>query len=150
MKTDPETGEILATYAVGNGEIKMTWCNPVTKNATGRPTTVEDYVNNKPPKGFRFSQEKMAYVEGPTVNFEHVGWYDSPDALAPAHDPGRHSPCIVCAEKLFAPMVTISLAHEQPENRRYSFFFRAHKECWFGLSARDQFLIESAIIDSTK
>lgn len=146
---DPNTGETLSMYSAGSGMLKLTWQNPVTKNATGRQTTSEDYTRFGPPRGFRFDPAKMAYVEGPNVNPSHIGWYDSPDATCPAYDPGSDCPCIVCMEPLTRPMVTVSLAHENPAQRKYSFFFRAHKQCWQDLSDKEHHLIESAVIDAT-
>lgn len=146
---DPQTGEMLSMYAAGNGLLKLTWQNPVTKKATGRPTTKEDYLAFDGPKGFHFSESKMAYVEGPNVNPLHIGWYDAPEAAFPAYDPGSDCPCIVCMGPLTRPMVTISLAHENPAQRKYSFFFRAHKQCWQELSEKEQNLIESSVIDAT-
>lgn len=147
---DELTGEVLASYASGDGKIRLAWSNPSTKNATGRLVTKEDYQAFTPPKGWRFSLETMAFVEGPNVNFLHTGWYDSPEAAFPAYDPGSDCPCIVCAHPLSMPMITISLANHAPAKRKYSFFFRAHKGCWSDLDEREQHLIESAVIDANQ
>ena len=74
-----------------------------------------------------------------------LGYFDSPEQVIPAHDPGLEVDCLVCCKTLSKPMVTVSLMLNFPRNR--SVFFRAHKMCWDGLSEKEQADYEGGIID---
>ena len=75
-----------------------------------------------------------------------IGRFDD-TSDTPTFDPGLNVPCVVCAKQLSRPMKSISLMAEGGSS---SYFFRVHKECWENLDDREQWLIESSIIDSVK
>ena len=74
-----------------------------------------------------------------------IGYYDKPEGPA-AYDPGKDCPCIVCMVPLAPPMVSISLMADGVRDK--SFFFRAHKACWDGLTEDEQGRFESSVIDT--
>lgn len=73
------------------------------------------------------------------------GWFDDADQTTPAHDPGLETICPVCAKTLSRPLKTISLMLMGAKDRSY--FFRAHKACWDGLSEEEQSDYEGSLID---
>lgn len=85
----------------------------------------------------------------PAANLRYIGYFNDPDSTDPSHDPGLGAPCVVCDQPLISQpeRVTISLVHQNPELRLFSFFFRAHKACWNALPEVERILIESSIID---
>jgi len=80
------------------------------------------------------------------VRTDMFGWFDDVSSN-PAHNPGLEAPCVVCAKKLSRPMKTISLMIDGDSK---SYFYRTHKACWDGISEREQWLIESSVIDNIK
>lgn len=79
------------------------------------------------------------------VRRDIFGYFED-TSQTPAHDPGLNAPCPVCAKTLERPVVTISLMPVEIRNRSY--FFRAHKSCWNGISAAEQNAIESSLVDT--
>ena len=75
------------------------------------------------------------------------GWFDSPDQTVPAHDPGLITICPVCAEELGRPIKTISLVTVDTGSDR-SYVFRAHKQCWDGISEHERGEIEGSLVDA--
>jgi hypothetical protein len=74
-----------------------------------------------------------------------LGWFEDASDT-PAHDPGVDgTPCLVCTQGLTRPVVTVSLM--LADSRQRSYFFRAHKDCWNGLSEGEQALYEGGVID---
>jgi len=74
-----------------------------------------------------------------------VGWFEGRSAT-PAFDPGMGVHCPICTQPLrAAPVCTVSLA---PVGGDRSYFFRAHRACWDGLSPEAQSAIESEIADA--
>lgn len=83
----------------------------------------------------------------PVVRRDVFGYFDSPEQTVPAYDPGLQAPCVVCTQSLLGkPVVTVSLMPDAIRQRSY--FFRAHKECWNGISPQEQSAIESSLIDA--
>ena len=72
------------------------------------------------------------------------GWFND-TSETPAHDPGMTGLCPVCTKVLERPVKTVCLMLDG-DNKSY--FFRAHKQCWEGISEREQWLIESSLIDT--
>lgn len=72
------------------------------------------------------------------------GYYDSPEATQPAHDPGLAAICLICGKKLELPVKTISLMKEGDIR---SYFYRTHKACYENANPADICLLESSLID---
>ena len=73
------------------------------------------------------------------------GYYDSPEQIKPAFDPGLVVSCPFCLAKLELPVKTISL---MAENDDRSYFYRAHKNCYEAASEISIQEIEGSLIDS--
>jgi len=73
------------------------------------------------------------------------GYFDQSDPVFPARDPGLDVECPVCHRTLSSPLITVSIALL---GDRRSYFYRAHRDCYQGLSADGQTQIDSAIIDA--
>ena len=92
------------------------------------------------------AQSELAQAPG-SIRPDIFGWFDSSDQTVPAHDPGLKAPCPVCAKELAAPMKTISLMTVDTGSDR-SYFFRAHKQCWEGISEHERGEIEGSLVDA--
>lgn len=73
------------------------------------------------------------------------GYFDSPTQIEPTYDPGLTVPCPICLLDLTMPVTTISLMGVK-DNKSY--FFRAHKSCWYHATVKDKDIIEGSLIDS--
>lgn len=93
----------------------------------------------------------MSGLDYDPTYFGWVGHFDHPAQVNPFFDPGLDVNCPVCGERLhLRPRKTISLAPCDDESRvtgGKSYFFRAHKDCWDGLTEKEQATYEAVVID---
>lgn len=76
-----------------------------------------------------------------------VGYFDAPGTDVPAYDPGLDVQCLVCWKPLRdKPRVTVSLMWKDWHDRSY--FFRAHKLCWEGISPAEQQKYEESVLEA--
>lgn len=81
-----------------------------------------------------------------SIRKDVFGWFDSPLDETPAHDPTvEDGICPICAKGLERPVKTISLIKDGDSK---SYFYRAHKGCYEGLSEEDVMNLDSSLIDS--
>lgn len=89
---------------------------------------------------------KTADPEQESWTMTEYGWFDSATQTQAVYDPGVDVACPVCTQALERPVKTISfLVVSHPER---SYFFRAHKQCWEGVTSERQGEIESQLVDA--
>lgn len=84
------------------------------------------------------------------MRLDIVGYFDSPDQIEPAHDPGLTAPCVVCAQPLGNETegphrVRNTSLMWKGGNRCY--FYRYHHDCYFGLDEKEREAIEHSILE---
>jgi hypothetical protein len=72
-----------------------------------------------------------------------LGYFDSAEQERPTFDPGPDVPCVICYKPLSAPLMTLSAM--KPGGSR-SYFYRAHKACYRGLSEREVEALEWSML----
>lgn len=72
-----------------------------------------------------------------------VGFFEEADQV-PVYDPGILVPCLICGQRLSAPIKTINL---MPEDGLRSYFYRVHKDCFENLTCQQAMDLDSSIID---
>lgn len=73
------------------------------------------------------------------------GYFSSPSLEVPDHDPGLSATCPACNQRLYRPVLTISLMVPYDER---SYFYRVHKECYEKLTHEQEIDIDSILIDA--
>ena len=78
----------------------------------------------------------------------HFGWYDRADQTEPTHEPGPDAPCPFCGVRVGRhaerPICTMSI---MGMDRKRSYFYRAHKDCYKAAAPETVIDIESVAID---
>lgn len=76
------------------------------------------------------------------------GYFDDPQQVSPAFDPGLSVDCPYCGKKLSAPVVTTSMMRSEHPDRSY--FYRAHKACLQDATQADIDRVEAHPLFDTK
>ena len=76
-----------------------------------------------------------------------LGYFEAASQTVPAYDPPVTAPCIVCGKPMEPPRVTVSLLRLGDPR---SWFFRADKGCWEGLTDGEQAAYESSVVEEPR
>jgi hypothetical protein len=96
-------------------------------------------VKDLEPSGSPRDASRLGAQEHPLL-----GYYDSAEQTEATFNPGLNVPCVVCYKPLCAPLKTISLM--KPGSGR-SYFYRAHKACYEGLSEQEMGDLEWSMLN---